>query len=82
MGYLPYMIEPIIRKNIETIPFECDSINVPNATTELNIFIEGLLKGFGTFVLKNFVITDNGWIHKSGKYYSREEAVQKFIREM
>lgn len=80
MANLEHLIEPTIRRNIQSIPFEGDTIDVSNTSSELNEFINGLLKGFGTFVLKNFTVTDKGWKHTDGDIYSREDAIKLFIR--
>lgn len=81
MPNLEHLIEPTIRRNIQSIPFEGDNIDVNTISEELNEFINGLLKGFGTFVLKNFTVTDKGWKHNDGNVYSREDAIKLFIRK-
>ncbi len=73
-------LEKIITSNITDIPYEGKEIDVENIVNETSVFLDGIMKGFGTYILQNYTITTNGWQNiKTEIIKPRSEIIKEFL---
>ena len=83
MSYkLQRKLENIVNKHCKEIPYEGTEINKSGIENNIEELIKGLLKGYGTYCLQNYTITEHGWMDKEFKnIHARENIVEDFLHK-
>ena len=80
---LEQKITDIVSGNTREVPFEGKEVDVEGIVDQTKTLLDGLMMGFGTYVLRNYTIKTAGWQNnETGDIKSRSQVIDEFLNKI